>query len=58
MDRIDESKERNTLFEDIYVLFSFSSVLEREFKDQKSCDLMNKISTVEKKCHSLFFFYD
>jgi len=35
------------MFEDIYLLFNFSPVLEREVKDNKSCELMNKISTLQ-----------
>lgn len=43
--RIDDSEERNKMFEDdIYLLFDFSPVLEREFN---CCELMNKISTLQ-----------
>lgn len=46
--RIDDSEERNKMCEDdTYSLFDFSPVLEREFKDNKSCELMNKISTLQ-----------
>lgn len=55
--RRDNSEKRDKRFEDdIYLLFNLSPVLEREFKVNKCCELINKISALQNMPFAIAFY--